>query len=276
VALRWRRELTPAWTLAALWLAATLAGAMLTGRPYSHYLLQAFPPLGLLLAFVLPVPEVHALRPAGFRISRAVLLPALAVAATFVFTWFYAVVPMFSGNVFAMRYTRGPTYYPNFAGWAIGLKSETAYDNYFDRRVVPTEQLERTLTALNARGQKTYIWGEYPWLYALAGLQPASRFMTSFEVLLIPYLDLQLEPTLARERPQFVIVMDDAKARFAGSTSVVDTRYRNAMRGLNNILSGGFQEVARVGKAHIYARVPKVVETSGSSQLPPAEDAAQP
>ena len=31
------------------------------------------------------------------------------------------VTPMFAGNVFAMRYTRGPSYYPNFAGRALGL-----------------------------------------------------------------------------------------------------------------------------------------------------------
>src|SRR5439155_18943097 len=111
---RLRSQRVQAWGLPALWLGMTLAGALLTGRPYSHYLLQAFPPLGLLAAFVLPA---LARLPQEWGVSLRLgtfPAPALAIALALALTWGYVVTPMFAGNVFAMRYTRGPTYYPNF------------------------------------------------------------------------------------------------------------------------------------------------------------------
>jgi hypothetical protein len=177
--------------------------------------------------------------------------------AALVFEWFYVVVPMFSGNAFAMHYTRGPSYYANFAGWALGLRSDQAYDNYFDRRVALTRSLDETLERFNAEGQKVYIWGEYPWVYPLAHVEPATRYMTSFYVLLLPYLDVQLAGTLNQEKPAYIVVMSDAKPKLPSPSPIIDQRWNNAIKGLNGVLARDYQHIATVGRAQVYRRSAK-------------------
>ena len=60
---RRRQRATPEWGLPALWLTLTLAGALLTGRPYPHYLLQTFPPLAMLVAMAAPALRAHSSSP---------------------------------------------------------------------------------------------------------------------------------------------------------------------------------------------------------------------
>ena len=104
-----RRGETPNWGLPALWLTLTLAGALLTGRPYSHYFLQLFPPLVILTLLIAPNVSLQ-WRPSWSQV------PAYTLAVTLAMLWFGVVRPEFDGNVLAMRLKhqqRG--YYPNFA-----------------------------------------------------------------------------------------------------------------------------------------------------------------
>jgi 4-amino-4-deoxy-L-arabinose transferase-like glycosyltransferase len=238
---------TPRWGLPALWLVFMLAGAMLTGRPYSHYMLQAFPPLALLAAMIAPWVRLS-WRP------RAKSAPALALAGSLVLLWLLVVMPMFAGNPFAMRYTRGPAYYVNFTAWMLGLRSERAYNDFFDLRVNQTYALAEVLRGLRAEGQKVYIWGEYPWVYALARVEPATRYTTSFYVLLLPHLDTRLGHTLERERPAFVVVFDDAGPRLGPADEIMTRRYDNSIRALEQLLARDYRPVATTDKAKVYQR----------------------
>jgi 4-amino-4-deoxy-L-arabinose transferase-like glycosyltransferase len=269
---RRRDETTPAWGLPALWLSLTLAGSLLTGRPYPHYMLQTFPPLALLIAIAMPAPATlrAALRGRSLPSARLLLAPASLFVAALLFQWLYVVTPMFSGNVFAMHYTRGPSYYVNFAAWATGLRDERDYLDYFDRRVVYTRALEDALEGLDAEGEKVYIWGEYPWVYPLAGVQPATRYMTSFYVLLLPHLDVQLAATLSAERPAYIVVMSDAKPGMPEPSPVVEQRWRNATRGLDSLLARDYQRVATVGRAQVYRLASQRPPTT-SGTLPVAD-----
>ena len=246
---RARDAATPRWGLPALWLTLTLAGALLTGRPYSHYFLQAFPPLALLVAMAAPG------RGSRLRLSWS-QAPALLFCAALVLEWAYVVVPTFGGNVLAMHYTRGPDYYLNFAEWAIGRRSQADYDNYFDRRVAYTRSLEQVLRRLHAQGQKVYIWGEYPWVYPLAGVQPTTRYMTSFYVLLLPRLDAWIGPELNQDRPRYIVVMSDARPRMSPPSPVIDHRYDVAAGGLEAVLARDYQLLTTVGRARVYVRSP--------------------
>jgi 4-amino-4-deoxy-L-arabinose transferase-like glycosyltransferase len=242
-----RRERTPRWGLAALWLVLTLMAALLTGRPYSHYFLQVAPPLALLVAFIAP----------AIRLSwrpRREHVPALALAASLVALWLGVVRPEFHGNLLAMRYTKDFEYYANFAGWASGLKDRDAYERYFDKRVYLTEALSERLRQLARPGDETYIWGEYPWVYAMAGVTPATRYMSSFYVLLIPYLDVQLHDTLEEADPRFIVVLADVWPRFPDDSGVMKRRLAIAGRGIDQLLARRYEQVDVVGRARIFER----------------------
>ena len=245
-----RRGAMPRWGLPALWLTFTLAAALLSGRPYPHYLLPAFPPLALLLAMLAP----H-VRP-SWR-PRREHAPALGIALSVALLWLAVVRPAFGGNLLAMHYTRGPTYYANFAAWATGLKDREAYNDCFDRRVNLTRRLAATLEGLGARDQSVYIWGEYPWVYSLAGAEPATPYMTSFYVLLIPYLDVELGATLAAAEPRFIVMGGDAWPRVHDARGILPRRFRNATRALNALIAARYEQVAVVGRARVFQRVPE-------------------
>jgi hypothetical protein len=250
-----RRVVSPKWTLPALWLTLTLAGALVTGRPYSHYFLQSFPPLAILIAMALPGPGID-LRP------RLHHLPAALFVGALILEWVCVVTPMFSGNAFAMHWTRGPYYYQNFAEYLIGKRTRVNYEAYFDGRVRYTRVLTKALARLHAEDQKVYIWGEYPWAYTLARVEPSSRYMTSFYVLLLPYQDVNLGSTLDLERPRYIVVMSDARPRMSPASPIIDQRWTNAKRSLDALLMSEYQLVSSEGRADIYRRLPARSRTS--------------
>jgi hypothetical protein len=264
------RGIDPKWSLAALWLSLTLSAALLTGRPYSHYFLQVAPPLSLLV---------------GLMASRGSLswrprwehAPALALTASILALWLGVVRPEFQGDLLARHYTKSLDYYSNFTSWASGSKSTDAYNDYFDRRVNLTLRLDEALESLGARGQEVYIWGEYPWVYPLAGVEPSTRYMTSFYVLLIPRLDGALEETLTKEDPRYIVTLTDARISLVQSSPVLRKRYAVAMAGISDLIARRYEEIASVGTAKVYRRVserPVALPFEVAPPLPAEQEAA--
>jgi len=239
---------TPRWGLPALWFALMLAAAMLTGRPYGHYFLQTFPPLALLVVLIAP----------HLRLSwrpRRTDAPALAIAAGVALLWCSIVTPQF-GDPFAFRNTHA-AYYVNFGERALGTKGERDYNTYLDRRVNLTEAVATKLENLGAPGERVYIWGEYPWVYSLSGGIPATAYTTSFYVLLLPGLDVDLYETLSEADPRFIVMFNDAWPRWQDETGVMQRRYRNASQALNRLIAERYELAAVIGRATIFQRVPE-------------------
>jgi 4-amino-4-deoxy-L-arabinose transferase-like glycosyltransferase len=253
---RRRHGVTPAWSLPALWLAATLAAALLSGRPYEHYLIPCLPPLAITAALLVA-------RAAEQRAPSRADVPALAIAGALAAVWFAVAVPAFGGNLVAVRYAKGIEYYGQFVARLTGAVSERQYEDYFDRRVDLTEKLAARLEQLGARGQGVYIWGEYPWVYALSGSRPATRYVTSFYVLQMPGLAEELQESLEREAPRFVVIMDDAWPKVPDPDGALRWRFDRATHELNQLLEGRYQKVETLGKAQIYMREPTSLDASG-------------
>jgi 4-amino-4-deoxy-L-arabinose transferase-like glycosyltransferase len=249
-----RRGERPSWTLPLLWLTITLATSMVTGRPYPHYLLQCMPPLALLLVMLAP----HA---GSWRFARR-QWPALGTAGALVALWLLVVTPEFSGNLAAMRYSHNPDYYVNFARYAMGLQSRSEYNDYFDDRVNLTERLEQELGHLAKDGDVIYIWGEYPWVYPLSDTTPATPYMTSFYVLLMPHLDTQLRERLNQTEPRFIVMLNDAWPSVPDYQGVLKRRWDNATRALNGLIAERYEQAAVVGRARVFRRTaPRTVVT---------------
>jgi hypothetical protein len=241
-----RRAVRPRWGLAALWLTFTLSAALLTGRSYSHYFLQSLPSLALLLALVLPQVR-FSWRPSAEQ------RPALAIAASVALLWVAVVTPTYDWDPSATHYSKTEHYYVNFVEWALGLRSDDTYNRYFDRRVNLTQELDETLARLGAEGEGLYIWGELPWVYALSESQPATRYTTSFYVLLRPNLDVRLWHELEETQPRFIVFMD-AWPRVADPGGVGKYRFYHASRAVLSLIAERYEQVASVGRAEVYRR----------------------
>jgi hypothetical protein len=92
--------------------------------------------------------------------------------------------------------------------------------------------------------------------------------MTSFYVLLIPYLDVQLRMALREADPRFIIVMGDAWPRVLDEGGIGRQRYYNATRAINGLIAERYTEVAAIGRARVFERTaerPLVTERQGGS-----------
>jgi hypothetical protein len=253
------RGTMPRWGLPALWLTIMLAGALLTGRPYEHYLIPVLPPLALLVAVTAPHVRL------SWRPTRG-QAPAFAIAASVALLWVTVLVPEFDGDPLAIRYSKDEHYYYQFAGRVLGTSNEKTYNDYFDERVERVKQISATLDTLGARGKSVYVWGEYSWVYTLSGTEPAWRYTSSFNILQIQGLAEDLEGVLTRARPAFIVVMDDSWPRHPDPDGIMRQRFDRALQGLDRLLGRDYEPVASLKRAHIYRLL------SDSSAVPPVPD----
>lgn len=155
-----------------LWVAFSFMGAYFSGRTYGHYLVQVTPGVSLLLA---------TLTISNFRINKIRILFACAFLIPLVFL---------TSLIFKDFISGGPInqikWWGNFVDFARGAKSESEYNNYFDRNVNTIMALADALKIGGAYGETLYIWGDLPWLYAVVDAHNPSRYVTSFHVFGVP------------------------------------------------------------------------------------------
>lgn len=195
-----------------LWFTTALAGALIAGRPYGHYLIQAFAPLALLLASIR--------LPLSLR-AGATLVPGLVAVQTawLLFGVYHSFVHLYRAN--------SPGYYVNYVKYILGIKSERLYNDFFDWHVNRMFRMQAALEAAGARGRTAFIWGEYPWLYVIAGLKPVTRFPTSAYAQDTPLHWPEFKAALVKERPEFIVVAGDAKIPFPFLESFIAEHYQS-------------------------------------------------
>jgi 4-amino-4-deoxy-L-arabinose transferase-like glycosyltransferase len=194
-----------------LWFTTSLAGALIAGRPYGHYLIQAFPPLVLLIA--------------GLRLPARREVVTAAVAALVAAQTLFLMFGVYRG-VYHIYRANSSLYYYNFIDYVRGDKSERRYNDFFDWHVNRMLLMASTLDSLGARGRTAFIWGEYPWLYPVAGLTPVTRFPTSAYAQDTPAHWPEFTAALVEGQPEFVIVTGDSKIPFPFLESFLAEHYR--------------------------------------------------
>jgi len=184
-----RSRLSSTASFLLLWFPFSLAGALLSGRPYPHYLLQALPSLTLLCGLVF---SRHPLRRRLFGLSLVV----------FFFT-LLGFLPFYRYYLFS--------YYQNFGDYWRGAKSVTEYRDYFDWRTTRKYALAQYVRENTALGAPILVWGNEPGLYFLAARPPATKFVAHYHVTQAAKEE-ELRGQLTLNPPVLIIVTGDAPA----------------------------------------------------------------
>ncbi len=145
---------------AGLWFLYSLFGALLSERPYPHYLIQVAAPAAILAGLVIYGKQTAA---------RAGLLGLGAAGVLAYFSigfWGYPILP----------------YYQNFLDFSLMKKTRDEYFSYFGNRVVDNYRLAGYLRAATGEGERIFVWGDEPFIYPLAGRLPAGRYTTAYHV----------------------------------------------------------------------------------------------
>jgi len=137
------------------WFIATLFGALLSARPYPHYLIQLLPPLLILL---------FSLR-RNFYLSVFLLVLLVASILKYKF-YFYSTLP----------------YYQNFINYVLKLKSTFQYRQYFGVNVNNIYELSTLIKSKTDPENTIFIWGDEPYLYPLTDRLPASKYVVAYHI----------------------------------------------------------------------------------------------
>ncbi len=137
------------------WFFATLFGALLSGRPYPHYLIQVLPSLCLLIFYFVK---------SRFWVSFVFVLFALSLFR-YKF-YFYPVLP----------------YYLNFYNYVIGKKNKDDYQQYFGYDVPQNYLLADKVKSLTTPEDRIYVWGDQSYLYPLSDRLPSTKYIVAYHV----------------------------------------------------------------------------------------------
>lgn len=185
-----RKRLDKTLLFSLVWFSLALFAALLSGRPYPHYIIQVIPALCLLVSMVVFGKEKQRFWPVPF------LLLFLAGLVFYKF-YYYPTFP----------------YYANFLAFAKGDKTQSEYFEYFDKRTTTIYRLAQMISERTGKKDKVFIWGTAPEVYALSRRLPPGRYITSFH---IKDFDGKGETmaALKKNKPKYAIILRDEEDGF--------------------------------------------------------------
>lgn len=184
------------------WALFSLFGALLSSRPYPHYLLQIVPAFALLLgAFA---EKKHNLVEKGMMAVPILLMIGAIVSIAF---GFYPTVK----------------YYHNFISYLTKQMTKEEYYQSFD--YLMNDNYKAATVLMQDSKPRIFIWGTNPSLYALAKKIPTGRFITAFHIADFPGADEETMQDLIAYKPQFIVVMKGESIQFPAFYSYLNSNY---------------------------------------------------
>lgn len=154
-----RNKLNRSLIFLTVWLLMSLLGALLSSRPYPHYLLQITAPFVLLMGAV--------------TLSQRALAWFIVAITTAFAAWQIKTVNFW--------YYRSWPYYLNFLRYATRQISKPEYDNFFQG--VSRNKIVSSYVRQHTRpGERIFVWGTEPAIYVLANRLPVGKYVTSYHV----------------------------------------------------------------------------------------------
>ncbi|MBI3954647.1 hypothetical protein HY333_01245 [Candidatus Collierbacteria bacterium] len=192
--LDWRYRLTFSWFVFGLF------GALLSERPYPHYLIQVVAPGSLLLCLT------------AKKIAR--------------WGWAGVAIGLLVIGVLRFKFYFYPTlrYYGNFISYVGGKMDERSYKNSFDYRAARTEEAAEYIKKITNEGERIFVWGDEPFIYVLSERLPVGKYTVAYHVIDFAAKESTLE-RLKQEKPRVVVLSESETRDFSELTGWVMAEY---------------------------------------------------
>ena len=195
-------KITKSFFFVSFWFICSLFAATLSERPYPHYLLQVIPSFSLMLGIALSASDGEQFWPYPmFLILGAVLV---------IFKFYY--YPVFS-------------YYTNFIKLATNQQSHAQFLAGFDSRTPRNYEVAKFLTQSAGQGDKLFIWGDDPELYALSKITPATPYVAAYHIAYYRKFD-EVAQMLSTNPPRFIVTTQNPSS-FPELITILDQNYVN-------------------------------------------------
>lgn len=176
-----RKKFSFGFGLAWVWAATALFGALLSGRPYPHYLLEIVGPASLLVTLFLTQVSVYT----GI-FTLGLTLAVMGAVGKYHF-WYYQSLP----------------YYQNFLEYRLGRKTQEQYNHFWGSEVSANYEAARYIRRVTKSGDKIFIWGTRPAIYTLSKRLPVGKYTVAYHVLDFSARE-EIADQLIRERPKII------------------------------------------------------------------------
>ena len=191
--------------LILIWFPFSLFAALLSSRPYPHYLLQTIPPLAFSWGLITEKNKQKVI-PLGFSLLLAFSF------SRFKF-WHYPNIP----------------YYLNFYQFVIGQKSKEEYFKYFGEQTKSLYQTAQYLKLHTTPDQKIFIWGNQPSIYALASRLPVGRYAVAYHIIDFKGYKETME-ALESNPPKYIVISKEEKSLFKELSLFLQANYFSIFR----------------------------------------------
>lgn len=196
-----RRKLDRSLVFALLWLSFAVFGALLSARPYPHYLQEPVVPFSLLLPFIFVAENLWAWIIIG---ATATLLILMQKQIKF---WGYPTISVYRDY---WEYVSGKTNQTQYFARFDNAKRNYAIAQYLGERIGDKDQI--------------YVWGSDPTVYNLVNRLPTGgKYIVSFHVHDLQKHDYVMGE-LEKNEPKYVVVMPGS-TEFPGLESWLAQNY---------------------------------------------------
>lgn len=190
--------------LVLVWFAFSWFAALLSSRPYPHYLIQILPSLSLSFGLFFSQPGKY-LKEKLIPTSLLVILVVTWITFRF---WYYVNLP----------------YLINFYQYALRIKSHQEYFSNFDPRTETIYQTAEYLKVHTLPEEKIFIWGTDPSIYALSRRLPAGRYAVAYHIVDFNGYQETIE-ALTKNPPRYLVVIETEKHPFPELFNFIELNY---------------------------------------------------
>lgn len=187
----------------ALWFAFSLFAALLSSRPYPHYLIQAIPALSLSFAFLFYQKDKKWL-----KIIPVIFLIIGGLAFWGFKFWYYDNLP----------------YFNNFYKYILGQRTKEDYFKYFGKHTEDIYQTAEFIRNRTSKEERFFIWGTQPSIYSLSKRLPTGKYTVSYHIIDFNGHEETIL-SLAKNPPRWIVVTGDEKRRFKELEIILDYDY---------------------------------------------------
>lgn len=211
-----RKKLSQPFVLASLWLGFSLFGALLSARPYPHYLQELVAPFSLWIPFIFVAENIL-----NWIFIAIFVLIGVLVQKQINF-WGYPTVSVYQ-NYF--------NYFTNKISWDEYLRHfDNATRNY---------SVAKYLNERLVKSDEIYVWGTDPTIYNLTNKLPTGgKYIVSFHVRDLNKFEYTIN-NLIKNMPKYIIVLP-------GTTDFPE---------LNSLIEHKYVEVKSIDDVLIYIRI---------------------
>ena len=200
--LKTKKVISSNFSFLLFWFSATIFGALLSGRPYPHYLIQVLSPLTLIIVQIFNNKD---------KKNQFLSLFSFFFFAFILFKFKFYFYPVIK-------------YYNNFYSYSLGKKSITDYQNSFSSQVSNIYKISDFIKSNTNSNDKIFVWGDEPYIYALSGRLPTSKYTVAYHIVDFNGYQLTMDK-IKVDLPKFIIYYQMSNRPFPSLDTFINNYY---------------------------------------------------